>query len=299
MARYVERTNGMLRLVRTSYVSSQDEIVDFDWQYILRNYSNQPESTIKELTSSNQVLAHLILDKENSNSVINNITHARENARAVQDHITKEVWQCLNEFYHLVRSENAEYQVLHGDAMSIMDDLIKQGLLYHGIVDITMARGEGSSFLSLGKYIERVNISSDTLAIKLSEVEFNVNSPLEVPALRYLLYTLSGYELFLKTHRENLKPDLVFNQILYNPNFPHSLTYGLERMSRYLNRLKADSLPEAFKSVEFLTGKLINHLKYTAVDIHDVNSLRVVLEDVRRGLFEITDAFNQHYFGNS
>ena len=116
MARYVERTNGMLRLVRTSYVSSQDEIVDFDWQYILRNYSNQPESTIKELTSSNQVLAHLILDKENSNSVINNITHARENARAVQDHITKEVWQCLNEFYHLVRSENAEWRcyVYHG-----------------------------------------------------------------------------------------------------------------------------------------------------------------------------------------
>ena len=52
---------------------------------------------------SRAVLKYMILDKENPNSVLNIITQARENARSVQEHITKDLWQCLNEYYHAVR----------------------------------------------------------------------------------------------------------------------------------------------------------------------------------------------------
>ena len=40
MARYMERTNGMLRILRTNYISSQDEVKDFNWHTLLRNYSD-------------------------------------------------------------------------------------------------------------------------------------------------------------------------------------------------------------------------------------------------------------------
>ena len=42
MARYMERTNGMLRILRTNYISSQDEVKDFNWETLLRNYSDAP-----------------------------------------------------------------------------------------------------------------------------------------------------------------------------------------------------------------------------------------------------------------
>lgn len=299
MARYIERTNGMMRLLRTSYISSQDEVKDFSWRPILNHYSDHPGTEAFEYTSSTEVLDHLLLDKENTASVLNNITRARENARAVQDHITKEVWQCLNEFYHLIRNESTQFQVRHGDTLSALDTLITQGWLYHGIVDITMARGDGFAFLSLGKFIERVNISTNSLMIKLAELNYKLDQRIEIPALRYLLYSLSGYELYLKTHRENLKADLVIQQILYNPNFPHSISYGLTRISRYLQKLQPDSLPEGYQQLDFLTGKLINHLKYTSIDIYKGNSLQLLLEEIRKGLFEITAALNQNYFGNS
>jgi len=299
MARYIERTNGMMRLLRTSYILSQDEVKDFSWRPILNHYSDHPGTKVFEYTSSTEVLDHLLLDKENTASVLNNITRARENARAVQDHITKEVWQCLNEFYHLIRNESTQYQVRHGDTLSALDTLITQGWLYHGIVDITMARGDGFAFLSLGKFIERVNISTNSLMIKLAELNYKLDQRIEIPALRYLLYSLSGYELYLKTHRENLKADLVIQLILYNPNFPHSISYGLTRISRYLQKLQPESLPEGYQQLDFLTGKLINQLKYTSIDIYKGNSLQLLLEEIRKGLYDITAALNQNYFGNS
>ncbi len=299
MARYIERTNGMMRLLRTSYILSQDEVKDFSWRPILNHYSDHPGTKVFEYTSSTEVLDHLLLDKENTASVLNNITRARENARAVQDHITKEVWQCLNEFYHLIRNESTQYQVRHGDTLSALDTLITQGWLYHGIVDITMARGDGFAFLSLGKFIERVNISTNSLMIKLAELNYKLDQRIEIPALRYLLYSLSGYELYLKTHRENLKADLVIQLILYNPNFPHSISYGLTRISRYLQKLQPESLPEGYQQLDFLTGKLINQLKYTSIDIYKGNSLQLLLEEIRKKLYDITAALNQNYFGNS
>lgn len=300
MARYMERTTGMLRLLRTNFISSQDEVKDFSWNQVLANYSslNAEEAALLS-TDSRKVLQHLLLERENPASVINNITRGRENARAVQDHITKEVWQCLNEYYHLIRNPNIEIQVKSGDPVSALDQLLQHGLLYHGTVDVTMARGEGFNYLSIGKYLERAVLSADMLQIKLTELKYNLDEPVEVPALRYLLYSLSGYELYLKSHRGNFQVDEVIRQILYNTAFPHSVLYCLQQLSRYFERLKTESLPESYDQLEFLIGKAMNNLKYSTVHAEDSESLKRLLHQTRAELMGIAGALNQHYFGHS
>ncbi len=300
MARYMERTNGMLRILRTNYISSQDEVKDFSWQTLLRNYSDAPPEEITAIGNHTvKVLQHLLLDRNNGASVLNNITRARENARAVQDHITKEVWQCLNDYYHLIRGKPLQSQVLQGDPVTAMDALIHHGMLYHGTVDITMARGEGFTYLNIGKFLERAILSADMLNIKLTELNYNVHQPVEVPALRYLLYSLSGYELYLKTHRGNFQVEPVLHQILYNDNFPHSVSYCLKQLLRYFERLEPESLPESYKQLEFLIGRTMNNVKYSSVKISDSEGLKKFLEQIRQELFGIAAAFNQYYFGNS
>ena len=300
MARYMERTNGMLRLLRTNYISSQDEVKDFTWQPLLGTYSDAKEEEKKLLgNNSPQVLHHLLLDRENGASVCNNITHARENARAVQDHITKEVWQCLNDYYHLIRNEKIQTQIQFGDPVSAVDLLIDHGMLYHGTVDITMARGEAFNYLNVGKFLERGILSADMLLIKLKELNYDLQAKVEVPALRYLLYSLSGYELYLKTHRGNFQADFVLDQIIYNENFPHSISYCLKQLLRYFERLETESLPESYKELEFLIGRSMNNVKYSNVKPSDAQGLKKFLEQTRNELFEIAAAFNKYYFGNS
>lgn len=300
MARYMERTNGMLRILRTNYISSQDEVKDFDWHTLLRNYSDAPPDEMEVIGNhSIKVLEHLLFDRHNGASVINNITRARENARAVQDHITKEVWQCLNDYYHLIREKGIQQQVINGDPVTALDSLVHHGMLYHGIVDVTMARGEGFNYLNIGKFLERAVLSVDMLNIKLTELQYKLQQPVDVPALRYLLYSLSGYEFYLKTHRGNFSADQVLQQVLYNDNFPHSVSYCLKQLLRYFERLEPESLPESYKQLEFLIGRTMNSVKYSAVNTTDSNGLREFLFHIRKELITIAAAFNQYYFGHS
>ena len=296
----MERTNGMLRILRTNYISSQDEVKDFSWQTLLRNYSDASPEEVKAIgNNSVKVLEHLLLDKNNGASVYNNITRARENARAVQDHITKEVWQCLNDYYHLIRDNKINLQVKQGDPVTALDSLIHHGMLYHGTVDITMARGEGFTYLNIGKFLERAILSTDMLNIKLTELDYDLEHKVEVTALRYLLYSLSGYELYLKTHRGNFQTDYVLEQVIHNENFPHSVSYCLKQLFRYFERLETESLPESYKQLEFLIGRSMNSVKYSNIKLSDSEGLRNFLQQLRQELFGIAAAFNQFYFGNS
>ena len=52
IARYMERTNGMLRLLRTNYIFSQDEMGDFNWHSVLRLYSDLPVQQTEQINTS-------------------------------------------------------------------------------------------------------------------------------------------------------------------------------------------------------------------------------------------------------
>jgi uncharacterized alpha-E superfamily protein len=229
--------------------------------------------------------------------VSNNIYCARENARAVQDHISKEVWQCLNEYHLLVRDQQIHNQIKYGDPVTAFDSLIRHGMLYYGTVDTTMARGEGFNYLHIGRFLERAILSIDMLNARLTELDYNLQQPMEAPALRYLLYSLAGYELYLKTYRGKIATEFVVEQILYNVDFSHSVLYCLLQLSRYFEGLKAESLPENYREVEFQIGKCRNNIRYSNMQQADAVTLKRFLEQTRNEIFSIATAFNQFYFG--
>ena len=177
MSRYIERTDGILRMLKINYASSQDDLQEFSWKPVLRIFTYLQEDESNALAfHSREVLQYMVTDKDNPNSVVNIVTHARENARSVQDHITKELWQCLNDYYHTVRDDRLIQLLRREDPVTVLDVLIKQGLLYYGITDITMARGEGYAFINIGKFLERSVQSADILDIKFSDMNYNLTS---------------------------------------------------------------------------------------------------------------------------
>jgi uncharacterized alpha-E superfamily protein len=298
MARYMERTNGMLRLLRTNYIASQNELNSASWRSILQLYSDLPNEKTNSLEQDSlSVIEHLMFDAENSFSVCNNIIRARENARAVQDNITKELWQCLNEYYHLIRNQQLRDQVISGDPVSALDALIQQGMLYYGTVDNTMARGEGFNFLNIGKLLERSILSLDMLTIRITES--NGDGRIDGSVWRYLLNTLSGYELYLKTYRGKFVTAYVVDQVIYNTDFPHSVLYCLTEMNRYFERLKTCSLPESFSQVEFRIGRTLNNVKYSNADHVQLTALLEFLSVTRKEIMEISNTFNKYYFGHN
>jgi uncharacterized alpha-E superfamily protein len=209
------------------------------------------------------------------------------------------VWQCLNDFYHTIRDQEVERQLKFGDPVTALDQLIKFGLLFNGTIKNTMTRDEGYTYLHLGRFLERAIITVDIFRIKLAELNFELNEAVEAAPLRYLLYTLYGYEVFIKTYKGDFSPDNVLDLILYDTRFPHSLIYSLSQLSKYFERLKTESIPESYEQLEFLIGKTMNNVKYSNVTTSNTVALNTFLLQTRTDLIKIGSAFGTYYFGNS
>jgi uncharacterized alpha-E superfamily protein len=300
MSRYMERADGILRMLKINYASSQDDIQEFSWKPVLRIFTFLKDEDAAALAKNTRaVLQFMVTDKDNPNSVLNIVTQARENGRSVQDHITKEMWQCLNDFYHTVRQERLIDQLQREDPITILDTLIKEGLLYYGTTDVTMARGEGNSFINIGKLLERAIQSADILDIKFSDLNYELDKPADTTYWKYLLMSISGYELYLKTYRGGFEAKKVMEQIILNENFPRSVIYSVNHLHKYFSRLRDNSNSFGFNEIDFMIGKLESKIKFSTPDTIIYEGLHHFLIETKTSLFEIGSTLSKNYFGHS
>jgi uncharacterized alpha-E superfamily protein len=297
MSRYMERSDGILRLLRVNYAYSQDDFNTLNWRPVLRIFSDmKPKQKIKLQFQSRKVLRYMIADKENDNSVLNLVCTARENARSVQDNVTKELWQCLNEYYHTIRNEKIANSLDKDDPISVIDSLVTQGMHYYGTFEITMARSEGYYFMNIGKYLERAVQAIDILDVKFSELKYSLDEPTDPTYWKFFLLSISGYELFLKSYRSALDSRNILHQIIWNEDFPRSIIYSVNRLKKSFETLKTDKKSESYTALSFMIGKLESSLRYSDLKDLQEQGLKQYLQKIKKELFIIAEAFNHYYF---
>jgi uncharacterized alpha-E superfamily protein len=295
MARYLERTDNFLRLLRTDYIAAQDELLDYDWQLLIDTFGDDTPEKKLTVSSYREALQHLVLHRQHDYSIFTNIVRVRENARSVQDYITKELWQSLNDFFHTIHNPETENLILHNDPVTALDILLRESIIFYGTVDTTMSRGEGYTFLNLGKYIERCLQTLDILEFKRKQMAKAEN---ETVHWKYLLYALSGYEFHTKAYKNSLQDKEVIHQVLYNAQFPHSIIYSLAQMDRYFQRLEAISQPEHFKEINSIIKKMTACLQ-SYQKKKDVAVIDLLIPDLRLQFANLNQRLSTLYFGNS
>ncbi len=299
LSRYMERIESLLRLTTIHYNLSLDQGLtsNISWKPTLELFTSlSPEEIELEQHNTNAALNKLIIDAANANSIKSLINKARENARGVQDHLTKEVWAQVNQMYHLTNQPHIAKKLASYEAPEIMERLTDQTVLYAGITNITMPRGEPWEFMNLGKYFERcyqtITITEKELDQKnLSDPELN-----HIIQWRYLLLSLSGYELHLKTYRTAQHSENALHQVVFNEHFAHSVLYSLHHFHIYLkmimNRTSFSGSSEILRSF----GKLYSKVKYCDPQILKDGSLKPFLHEVKTDLSNFSMLFSQQYF---
>ena len=300
MSRYMERTDSILRMLKINYASSQDINQEFSWRPVLRIFSSLEQDRIDDLAQNGRkVIEYIVLDRENPNSVINMVTKARENARSVQDNITTEVWQALNGFYHVVQDERLLLLVRREDPITVLDALIRDCMLYFGVSDNTMFRGEGLCFMNVGKYMERAIQTADILDVKLNNLSYDLDKPTDTTYWKYLLLSISGYSLYLKRYRSGFEARNIIDQVLFNVDFPRSVLYSLNQLQRYFKRLQTDQNTEGFSKIDFMIGKLRSKLQYSDVQSVTNIGLHHYLTSINTDISNIGNLLNHYYFAYS
>jgi uncharacterized alpha-E superfamily protein len=300
MSRYMERTDSIMRMLKTNYASSQDSDAAFSWRPVLEIFTYLEDEEISRIQNESQtVLQFMLADKTNPNSVYNMVVRSRENARSVQDHATKELWQCLNEFYHIVKEDKLSMIIRYDDPVTVLDQLIRQSMLYYGIAESTMFRGEGFSFMNIGRYLERALQSVDILDVKFRDLSYDMNKTADVVYWKHLLLSVSGYALYLKTYKSAFEARNVIDQLIFNTRFPRSLQYSLNSVQRYFERLENSGTNEGSKIVTFQLGKLRSKIQYSNLENVNEVGLHQYLHGIKEDLQSIGNALNRYYFANS
>jgi uncharacterized alpha-E superfamily protein len=300
--RYMERAEGLLRVLHTNYVLSLDKgpYGVHSWKPVLQLYSGLKEEEIELLDhSTTATLQYLITNPKNKNSIRSIIHKARENARGMQDHITKEVWEEVNFMYHTMNHPDLAKKLAGADALATLSELLKLCLTYVGVIDTTMPRGMGWSFMSIGRYIERCIITADVTCKHFEQIGFEMNTHKDILFWRNLLLSLSGYELHLKNYRSATTNSNVIDQIVFNDHFPRSIIYSLSRLEKYLKDvLEENDLPnKEFLYREF--GRINSRVKFADEHFIQQVTLQRFLKETTTDLAKFSHALGQQFFSYS
>jgi uncharacterized alpha-E superfamily protein len=300
--RYMERADSLMRVIRTNYILSFDVIgtSDFHWKDILGMFTGLDEETIR-LNGENTAAAlkYLIADSKNANAVKLLFVRARENARGVQDNITKEVWEQVNHLYHLINQPELEKKLKDSRAIEILDRLTKNSVLFSGVTETTMPRGQGWNFMNLGKFIERTILTIEIANAHFKKIDYQLSNPQDILHWRNLLLSLSGYELYLKSYTGGNHNMNVIDQIIMNRNFPRSVFYSLERIKKYLDDIIDDTKIEGGDALQKMFGRLHSRIRFA--DLNNVHNggLQNFLVTTRQDLIEFSKQFSRIYFSYS
>ena len=295
MDRYMERSYGLLNLIKTNYNSTLDSGDYSSWNRILFTYMNYEKLDGSDYNDSISIIEFMIFDNLNSNSIVNIVSMARENARSVQEHISRELWLSVNKYYLAVTDKKLIKKFRKKDTMEFLNDMINFHHIYNSISEVTQERGNAFFFMNVGKYIERISQSLDFLNVKINSLDYeNENFYADTFFWKNLLISIGGYQFYVKTYKSIFNIENIVEIIVLNQFFPRSISFSINKIERHIKILNDINKPDD-NILKFMLGKLKNNLRYTTIDSIKQNGLEQFIEKTTFELNAITEKINSIY----
>lgn len=287
LARYVDVTFNLMLDLPEGHAEQWEPLVSTtgDRAYFLQHYG--------EPTRQN-VIRFLAFDPEYANSIVNCLRFARENARSIRETISSEMWEHLNNFYHMVKQAARSREHLESP-QDFCHEVKMASHLFNGITDGTMSHGEGWHFARLGRMLERADKTSRILDVKyflLLPTGQSVGSPVDDLHWSAVLRSVSGFEMFRKRHH-GITPERVVGFLVLDRQFPRAIMHCIEASNESLHSISGSPHGTFWNPAEKAMGKLRSELAYIqvgeiiAMGLHEyLDSLQTKMNDVGTAIFE-------------
>lgn len=294
--RYMERGSGILNLLKVNFYANQDSPELFSWTPIIKNFTTSENDFYTE--DAIECIDFMVFSCENSNSILNIVTKARENARSVQEHISRELWLCINNYYHYLTDKDLPKKLREDDPIMFLAEMRKHHLIYNGTFDITQERGPSYYFMNVGKFLERVTQISDFTSLKLVEIDKTSDNLEQSFYWKNLLLSIGGYQQYIKTYKSNFSEELIIKMVFQDKLFPRSVYYCISKLGRHINQL-IESKELENNNIDFLLGKLESSIKYTTIENINSKGLHNYINDIKKDIRDISNNINSVYYSNN
>ncbi|GAB3600403.1 alpha-E domain-containing protein [Microbacterium tumbae] len=284
IGRYVERGDGTARILDVHLqLLLEDPWVDEDTacRALLSVMGTSVEDG-REL-GRDDVVGMLALDREHAASIAHSIASARENARRAREIISTDLWETLNE-----TNARMPRRIASDRTHSFFRWVRDRSALAFGVVDSSTSRDEAWHFFSLGRAIERADMTARLLATRsLTEAGG--------PSWTTLLRSCGAYEAHLRSHRAVPTAASAVEFLLVDRLFPRSVLSSILRAEECLRGIDPAVAFGTVDRAQRVLGRLRSELEYRPIgDI--VRNLSESMEEVQVGVSMASDAIRERYF---
>ncbi len=243
MARYLERTENLARLVDVSASLMLDlpQRLRPGWQPLVSITGN--EAIYAEHArdySEKSVVSFVVSAAKNPGSMLTSIARAREIARTVRDILPSQVWEQINELYLYV-AEHAAEAAAKRTRYAFLGHVTACTQTLTGMFEGIFNEGDALSFLTIGRNIERADMTSRIVDVRAAAMMVAANAeelrPFETLLWMSVLRSLSGYQMYRLQTRERVYGPGVVRFLLAEEHFPRACVCCLRRAEEVLHRL--------------------------------------------------------------
>jgi len=285
IGRYLERGDGTARILDTHLqLLLEDPWVEEDQacRALLSVMGSSPEST--EPLTRRDVLAILATDRTHAASIAYSLAAARENARRAREIVSTELYECLNTTRARMPRTVSNERVSEYFAW-----VRERTALAVGIIESATSRDEVWHFFTLGRSIERADMTARLLA---THALTGKNGPSWTTILR----SCGGYEAYLRTYRGNPSAQNAAEFLAVDRLFPRSILFSISRAESCLRSLepRADRVGTSDRALRVL-GQIRSELEYRPID-EILADLAVHMDAVQAATSAASEAIRRRYF---
>jgi uncharacterized alpha-E superfamily protein len=288
MARYLERAEWRARLADVNYhllveSPTHDPHPWAPLMAITGDHELFPQ--YYEAPNEPQVLDFFTFDVRNPSSIRSCINAARENARSLRHRLSSELWLEINTLYLDAQGwSHADFERL--GVYDFFAELRNRFYRLAGIDHATMPRDMEFDFMTVGTMLERAENVSRLLDVKyhylLPRLE-DVGGSIDLMQWAAVLRSASALEAYRRTYGNQIASDRVVEFLLFNPAFPRSARFCLDRLESALERIEnAASQTRGAKTDDSPSEELLTMLKNSNVE-------QVIASGLHEFLMEIQD----------
>ena len=275
MGRYLERAEHLCRLLRMeaeALVDRPPREIYFGWSRIYGSIHHLPPGGALDigddlftLVDSYTLADDLTFERTNPYSVRNCFSLGRENARQMRHCISAEMWTQLNLAY--LRIQKLSIQDIWHSPESFYEELLTEIATVTGVADTTMYRDEGWRFLQIGRFIERVQLSTSLLLAHLA-ADFAVPGESETDWTS-LLRVYHAFDAYNRRYSVEVRPKQVIDLLVTDSMLPDSLSRSLDRVASGLDDLGPGPDDRASADAMRLAGRMAALVRYDWQDQED------------------------------
>ena len=255
--RYLERAENTARIVQqySQLLLDLPEEVGVGWTELVRivgatdafRASGRPDT-------ETSILEFLLADAHGYTSLAYSLRMARENIRNTRDLLPHEAWENVNELYQEARGSLGP-AASGEDRFEVLAKCIGECQKISGILTGTVSHHSPYHFLSLGRCIERADMTSRIIDVAAAYIQHN-----ERLVRRYgsslwtnVLKSVSGFQMYRQYCQPQVEGFRVIDFLLCDDAFPRSIRYCADSARSSCTKLpRAEATRAALEGVKAL-----------------------------------------------